>query len=224
MFSNAITDMDGLAQVVDLLEQSDVENLIEDALEKSAGKLSGPPTTVCIFALDPEQSFVRADMSGVSAFTAGAGKIVMFIYPEGEWEDVARYTLAHEYHHSVYTERHFNDHGVFDLSAYLVFEGRADSFAHVVYPDIEGPWVNYLTAEQELVQWEEIQKNLDTKSYRTQARFMFGGGSTPQWTGYTIGYHIVQAYLERHPDVSVDEWTALDPRTLLEESEYAGRP
>ena len=73
-------------------------------------------------------------------------------------------------------------------------------------------------------EWEEMQKYLDTTSYRTQARFMFGGGQTPQWTGYTIGYHIVQAYIDRHPDVSVAEWTALDPHNLLEESGYDGQP
>jgi len=105
---------------------------------------------------------------------------------------------------------------------YLVFEGRADSFARLVYPEMAAPWTEALVPAQEARYWQAMQPYLDTTSVETHRRFMFGGGGyqVPRWTGYTIGFHIVQSYLQGHPDVGVDEWTAMDAHDLLAESGY----
>jgi len=173
---------------------------------------------VCIYAVDPERTFVRDYMGGVMGMTVGSGKIWIQIYPESIWRDWIPYTVAHEYHHSVWTNRYLSQS--FDLVDYLMFEGRADSFAHMVYPDVVAPWTEALTAEQEAAQWQAMQPYLGTLSGMTQRKFMFGGTDVPRWAGYTIGFHIVQDYLKKHPSVSVDKWTALDAHDLLAESGY----
>ncbi len=53
---------------------------------------------------------------------------------------------------------------------------------------------------------------------------MFGLDGTPRWTGYTIGFHIVQSYLQNHPNADVDEWTDKDTHDLLAESGYSPNP
>lgn len=215
-----IEDLDQLSIAIDKLRSSNVENIVEEALRKSAEQLRGPDTTVCIYALNPEETDIREYMSGVKGNTAGSGKIWMFIYPEENWIELTQYTIAHEYHHSVWTDDYYDPSKPFELIEYMVFEGRADSFAHIVYPDVIVPWVTFLTQEQEIEQWEAMQKYLDDTSYEIQARYMFGDGIIPLWTGYGIGYQIVQAYLANHPDETVEDWTALDAHELLEKSGY----
>lgn len=221
-----ISDMDYLTSAVRILRDSNVEQIVEEALQEDAKVLSGPNTTVCIFVAEPQNTLVRDFMHGVSGFTVGSGKIWLQIYPDGAWLDWIPYGVAHEYHHSVWTDRQDSKSITMDLADYLVFEGRADSFAHLVYPDVHAPWTEALTPEQEKRQWKVMQQHLDTRSLATQRMFMFGmfgGNAVPHWTGYTIGFHIVQSYLQKHPHATVDEWTALDAHDLLAQSGYNGK-
>ena len=50
---------------------------------------------------------------------------------------------------------------------------------------------------------------------------MFGDGKDyPRWSGYTIGYRIVQNYLEKNPEINVDAWTNMSSSDILEKSGY----
>ena len=215
-----IMDMSYLSGAVSVLRASNIEQIVEEALQESATVLPGPHTTVCIFVSEPRSTYVRDDMNGVTGLTAGSGKIWLQIYPNDTWRDWIPYAVAHEYHHSVWTDRHFHQIKSSDLVDYLVFEGRADSFARLLSQGLVAPWTEALTTEQERREWRLMQNYLDTPDFAIQRLFMSGGDSTPRWTGYTIGFHIVQSYLRKHPDMSVEEWTAMDAHRLLEESGY----
>jgi uncharacterized protein YjaZ len=163
-------------------------------------------------------------MNGVLGSNVGAGKIWLEIYPNGAWLNWIPYTVAHEYHHRVWLDQHDGQLQTADLLDSMVLEGKADSFARLLYPDRHAPWTEALTPEQELNQWQAMQKYLNARSDATQQKFMFGGlvgnNDVPLWTGYTIGFHIVQSYLQKHPDVTVDEWTMLNAHDLLDQSGY----
>lgn len=51
-------------------------------------------------------------------------------------------------------------------------------------------------------------------------KLMFGGGDFPRWSGYIIGYHIVQDFLKNNTDYSIEEWTKLSATELLNKSGY----
>jgi len=48
--------------------------------------------------------------------------------------------------------------------------------------------------------------------------YAFRGQGTPRKNLYTIGFHIIQIYLERYPYRGVGRWTEMDERELLGES------
>jgi uncharacterized protein YjaZ len=224
VFEAPIRDLDSLTEEARLLRSSGVEEIVEEALHRVSTFLPGPDTTVCIYVLDPHDTFARNYMHGVSGRTVGSGKILIQVSPHDDWRDWVPYSVAHEYHHSVWTSRHFEGYEGQDLVDYLIFEGRADSFARLVYPDLNPPWTDALSIEQEAEVWEVMQDQLDTTNYAIKRRFMFGGGrSVPRWAGYTIGFHIVQAFLRRHPEASVDKWTTMDAHDIYSESGYDGR-
>ncbi|MFO7943823.1 MAG: DUF2268 domain-containing putative Zn-dependent protease [Anaerolineales bacterium] len=223
IFDKPIQNLDALEEIIHQLQKSDIEKVVKAALQKSAQKLEGPDTTVCIIAADPSNWFIQEKMHGVNGWTFGAGKIILQVNPAPGWKNWVPYIIAHEYHHSAWTDRYYQLDDQETLIENLVFEGRADSFAHIIYPHMEVPWVNALSAEEEQVQWEKIQNEGETTNTLVKTRFMVGGDqSTPTWTGYTIGYHIVQSYLDSHPQADIETWTTLPPQDLLEQSGYQG--
>lgn len=223
IFDKPIQDLDALEEIIHQLQKSDIEKVVKAALQKSAQKLEGPDTTVCIIAADPTNWFIQDRMHGVNGWTFGAGKIILQVNPAPGWQKWVPYIIAHEYHHSAWTDRYYQLDDQETLIENLVFEGKADSFAHIIYPTMKVPWVSALSAEEEQVQWEKIQDKSETTSTLVKTRFMVGGDqNTPTWTGYTIGYHIVQSYLDAHPQADIETWTELSPQVLLEQSEYQG--
>jgi uncharacterized protein YjaZ len=220
--ASPITDLSGLAEAVAGLTRAELRQELQAAFETVSALLPGPHTTVCVLAADPQQTLVRDSLHGILGFAAGAGKIWLQITAEGEWREWLAYVFAHEYHHSVWTARHFAPARPFDLIRYLVFEGRADAFARLAYPDRRAPWTDALTPAQEAAVWKAMQPHLQTTSFPVMRSFIFGGNShMPRWAGYTVGFRLVQAFLTRHPDWSVERWTALDGHELLKESGYA---
>lgn len=221
VFDTPIEDLDALEKNIRVLAQSDVEELVRGALERSALALSGPDTTVCIVAADPSNWFIREKMNGVNGWTYGAGKIIIQINPVPGWRSWVPYIVAHEYHHSAWTARFYPFDEPEDLLDRIIFEGKADSFAHIVYPEVGVPWVNALTPAEEQEQWRRIQVRRETTDALIKGQFMVGEDKdTPTWTGYTIGYHIVQSYLRHHPEADIQTWTALPAVELLEQSGY----
>jgi uncharacterized protein YjaZ len=222
---NPIVDLDGLEEEIESLRNSRIEEIVVEALKQSSALLEGPDTTVCIAALDPENSFVKEYMNGVAGRTFGSGKILIQANLQDDWEDRVSYAIAHEYHHSVWTFLYYERNEGNDLLNYLVFEGKADSFARLVYPNIETPWTDALTTEQEAQQWRKMEPQLSITDYGVKQRYIFGDGrSVPLWSGYTIGFHIVQSFLQQNPETTIDEWTGMDANEILTQSGYTGEP
>jgi uncharacterized protein YjaZ len=129
--------------------------------------------------------------------------------------------LAHELDHSV---RFSEGPGPSDdLLEAMISEGIADAFAGQAYPEAEPfPWDDALTPAQERRQWRAVQPVLHAGlSERLHQRWIIAGGAVPHWTGYTIGYHIVRAYLAAHTDSSAAELTLVDAGEIFKGSNYS---
>lgn len=214
-------DIEFLRKAASVLQASSVQSLVRSALEKSGSVLPSAAITACVMAADSSWTYLRA-MNGVGGFTAGAGKIWLTILPEGQWLDWVAYATAHEYHHSVWTARHGKQNPIENMTDYLVFEGRADSFAHFIYPQQHAPWTKALTKQQEKAAWEIVQRNLNSTSPDLLQNLMFGGTEgVSRWAGYTIGFNIVQDFLTTHPDLDVNRWAEIEASELFKQSSYS---
>lgn len=216
-------DIQALRTAAAALRAAAIEPVVRAALQASAAALPGPPVTVCIMAGDSSWSYLR-DMHGVGGFTAGAGKIWLTVLPMGDWRDWVAYCTAHEYHHSAWTALHGRNDPIEDMADYLVFEGRADSFARLIEPQRRPPWIEALTPRQEQAAWAITRRHLRATSPELLLGLMFGGAEgTPKWSGYTLGFRIVQGFLALQPDLNVREWTAVDAGDLLRRSAFDDR-
>jgi len=47
-----------------------------------------------------------------------------------------------------------------------------------------------------------------------------GSEGIPRWTGFTIGFNIVQSYIKNHPDNRIDDLTNMNANEILAASKY----
>jgi len=180
---------------------------------------------------------------GIGARTSGGGdtgeRVDIYFdpnHPNFKIENIFR-TLVHEMHH---VARIRNPDFELTLLECMVNEGLADHFMIEVLNCEITPWSNALTEEQ-------IQKNIirvrakpllriKHESWTTEFSekyfdpWMFGRGGEdpiPHWTGYSIGWKIVENYLNVHPDATASSlvWTHAEiiasstPELLVENDE-----
>lgn len=207
---NPPTNFKRIEKAIEVLETSDVTQTIKDALIESSRYLEGPPTTnVCVLPSD--------ELETSAAYTVGSGKILMlynpYLYKSNE--ELAS-TVAHEYHHSAWTSKYFDPKKSFTLLDYLIFEGKAVAFQKLLYPN-EGDLPVYDEAQSE--NRKIIQQHLHSTNFTYMQTIMFGGDRFPPVFGYSEGYRIVQTFLDKNPNLSVEEWTAIPPEDMYSKRE-----
>lgn len=214
----SIKNLDKLEKQLEIFIESDIVKIAKEALNKCDDVLFSGGTTVYIMPFDPDNIYFP--IGGVEGVTSINGKIIVVVNPMIEdWQALVPYVIAHEYHHSVFMDRY--KESVFTMLEYLLFEGRADSFANIVYPDLETSWTSLLPIIREKEMWDKIEENLNSVDYKYQREIMFGGiKGIPRNCGYRIGYTIMQEFIKNNPDVSVEEWTNMDAREIFKKSGY----
>ncbi|WP_289134693.1 DUF2268 domain-containing putative Zn-dependent protease [uncultured Brevibacillus sp.] len=61
-----------------------------------------------------------------------------------------------------------------------------------------------------------IEQHLHSTNYPLVQRIMFGGDELPLSFGYSEGYQMVQAFINSHPSLSVEQWTAATPAEIYQ--------
>ena len=202
-------DLKKVKDDITILRASEPEKTTLQALNKSADALPGEDTTVCLLPSG------NLDYGGV---TVGAGKVSVFYFPYFD-KDRLKQTVAHEYHHSTWTEK-FSQNYEWDLLGNIIFEGKAEYFTSLLYGE---PVVKsyHMDDEQEKKLWNQVKDSLDTTEHEQVNTVLYGDGTEfPYSFGYITGYHIVRDYAENHPETTIEEWTKLSPEVLYEESGY----
>lgn len=100
-----------------------------------------------------------------------------------------------------------------------VFNARAAYLARQIYPGASFSWDDALTPEQEAALWARMQNYLATTSEgsdggRSIQRFLYGSPNAeqyPMYGGLAIGERIVQSYLARNPDITLEALFELEP-------------
>jgi uncharacterized protein YjaZ len=132
-------------------------------------------------------------------------------------------TILHELHHSA---RIVDGPGYGSaLLEAMVSEGLADAFAQQALNTPRPPWEHAFGPDRERQLWHRAENSLSVLDFPdVHARWFFGSGDLPRWTGYTIGDHIVRDYLKRHPKVQPGQLVHADAWRILHCSGYPTQP
>ena len=222
-----ITDLDGLNTEITVLSNSGVERIVKEALLKVSKVLPGPNTTVYLQVIDPSyKKIIPPNASkildmGMRADTYGTGRILISIDPTSKnWKNMLPRVVAHEYHHSVWVSRNFETIE-FSLLDCLILEGRAESFADLLYPNIKAPWPDLLDREKEHRVWQHMKQVLHSTDEQLILKMFIGDKEIPFLSVYSMGYRIMQEFFKNNPEVSLMEWTDMEPNEILSKSKYA---
>ena len=189
-------------------DRSKFETIAQQAFDKVAGELPQERLTLCVDFTRPDDSFARDQMRGVTALTAGSGRIIVKLHPGSDWATLLPYVLAHELHHSYWAKHHFDPKAAFTLGDYLVFEGRADNFAKHAFGQHPAPWIDALTDDQYQSALKAFAPMYADSSPQVLMGSMFGNPAAgiPQWAGYTVGYRLVAEKIGRD---KLSDWPAI---------------
>lgn len=186
--------------------KDELNEIIQESLLKSVELLpSEGDVTVCLFP--------SSDLS-IPMYTAGAGKIII-PYNRHVTDDFLKTAIAHEYHHSVWAEKHIKN--MTTVLDNMVFEGKAVMFEKLVYPEIDSM---HIDEEYNKTYWDLVRPDLDRVDFTRSFEVILGGEDLPRNYGYSEGYKMVKAYLDENPDLTPAQWTAASTEEIIEKGEY----
>jgi hypothetical protein len=190
-------------------DRAEAVRLATDAWRKANAALPQGSLRVCIDLAHPADDFTRSLMGGISAVTAGRGRIILRVHPDADWKSVLPYVLAHEMHHSYWLHNDFDAKAPFTLADYLVFEGRADYFAGTLFTH-RAPWTTALDSDAYASTWLAMSKELSTTEWEKLQAFMFGSreSAIPMWAGYSVGYRLVSERMAQEPRLDLKAMTS----------------
>ncbi|MGD6962462.1 DUF2268 domain-containing protein [Fictibacillus phosphorivorans] len=158
-------------------------------------------------------------MQGVTGWTLSENAILIQIDPSFS-ENALKYTIAHEYHHTKNFESTTDLN--FTLIDKFIFEGKADNFATIIYPHHKTAWTEPLSEidlNHVLTQLSADSSSLDPYLYQEY----FEGNpvkNIPKWSNYKVGYAMTKSFIENHSQLSIEEWTKLGTKEIIQKSNY----
>ncbi len=105
-------------------------------------------------------------------------------------------TIAHEMHHAMRMQTIGYGETLLDG---IISEGLADHFDEEIYGKrIPGIWTAALSSEDIHLYLKKAKSMFNSTEYN-HAEWFFGTDKIPKWTGYSLGYYIIDKYLKLNP-------------------------
>lgn len=205
-----------------------IEKIISSTLVECRKYLKNDSITICV------QPYVNVGgytdtivkiMNGITGFTTGSKTILINIDPTvTSWSNMLGDAIAHEYNHTYVIKMQFVPGKGRNILGSLIMEGKADSYAHFIYPSIIPIWDTILSEKEKINLWKRLKPELNNTDLNMYRKVMFGDREDltnyPIWGGYCLGYSIVQSALKNNPSLTPEEWSNLSPEKILEMSDY----
>jgi len=106
-------------------------------------------------------------------------------------------TLAHELHHAL---RSKTINSFQNLLGALISEGLADHFEMEINNNLPNLWDKTLN-EEDLEKFKKLaEEQYFNENYSYSDWFYGSSKDIPRWTGYSLGFYLVEKYLKNHPN------------------------
>ncbi len=179
--------------------------VILDVIDRSvrrAEELLGP--LEILLAVEPERvPRFCSEQLPIVGYTPNANNVLIRIAPEHarvedpQWQALLSATTAHELHHGC----RWKDPGYGKtIGERLITEGLAQCFESEIVPGFVAPYSQNLTQDQLSTLSEKAAKICDVEDREISNRLFYGQEGNPEfprWGGYSLGYAIVKAWLEK---------------------------
>ena len=193
------------------------KNLIEAKAREAVGLVNAKMLTENITIRIRVSSTNVIPEIGIGGYNPNPNEIILSIDPnfsdiEQSLRNELGPTIAHEMHHA--KRRRTVGYGSSLLQA-MITEGMADSFSMEVYKINPPIWSTVLTAS-ELENWIQTARVNWNETPYNHNEWFFGISEIPRWTGYAIGFKLVQDYLIRNPSIEPSDIVNEPASSLVE--------
>ena len=160
------------------------------------------------------------EIGGIGGFTPNENLIFISLNPQHldfkkALKDELSFILAHELHHTIRWQKQVEGDTLLEA---MIFEGLADHFAQEVTGRSKpSPWSYALTSEQKKAFLKKASEMWNEPTYDNDLWF-FGSKPNiiPRWTGYTLGYDLVFAYLQVNHGSSASKLVSIDASLFIQ--------
>lgn len=159
------------------------------------------------------------EIGGIGGFSPNANLIFISLNPRhSDFKRAVKeelpFTLAHELHHTIRWQKQVEGDTLLEA---MIFEGLADHFAQeVTGRNVPSLYSCALTPEQKKIFLSKASEEWKQPTYDNDLWF-FGSKPNviPRWTGYTLGYDLVGAYLQANPGTSASKLASADASLFI---------
>ncbi len=145
-----------------------------------------------IYVFPTFDRFVIKNMGGCAGVSPTKNTIFMAVGENYERQMLGN-TEVHELAHVI---SDYYLQGNYTLAEGFVFEGLAEHFREAMIGGERARWTKAISRKDAKSILKKLEDKLDSRDSELWQEVFFGGGSYPRWSGYSIGYYIVQDYLK----------------------------
>ncbi len=194
-----------------------IVNKIKNLLEKTHLYLN---KRLWVYLFPTNSTFVKEELNGVTGFCPWKNLIYIYVHPECNLNDLEK-VIIHELAHSV--SKYYKSLDM-SIGEGLIFEGLAENFVEAIEGEEDKNLSQVITEKKAKEIFFEIKKILKEKDFKHYSEVFYGTGKYPNWTGYSIGYYLIEQYIkQKFKDKKEINWRELlrnNPNKILSEINF----
>ena len=195
------------------INQQEIKSVIKDTLEICRPVINH---SIRIFVFPTVNKFTKQKMGGVAGFTPWKNTIIINLYQTENIKQRLKETLGHELAHAL--ALNFNERST--LQDDLVFEGVAEHFRECFIGGGKAEWVNSISKEKAKTILLGIKQELSNRNDILYKELFFGSNRYPLWSGYAVGYYLVESYLEKLNKKDWKEIIKTQPSKIMKRNSF----
>ena len=79
-------------------------------------------------------------------------------------------------------------------------------------------WVTTISKKESFEILKDIKGLLDKNDFKNYNEIFYGSGKYPLWAGYSIGYNLIEIYLENNPNLNWNKLLRENPQKIIKET------
>lgn len=182
-----------------ITQLKEAQEIVEKAIENTS-RAFGVETDPKIALGYTHDNFTIDTLGGVSGETFNQRKIdITFNSEPTTWKDNLRRTLAHEYAHTQFFQKHPRQRDD-PLWKVILGEAQSTNLAEKCYPKAEPPTIKAVNNEKLKEYWPNVRERMsDEMGWNNEIFFSdFYNYDIPMYYGYSLAFQIGQKLLEKH--------------------------
>lgn len=171
--------------------------------------------TLFIAGMSDKNSFVMQELNGVCGYTFGNATLI-YLNESATFERMLLTTLVHELSHTARFPHYGEKITFLDR---LIFEGLADTYVKERLHHLPLPiWTTTATQAEILGNLPRLKEFWLDPAQQDADDWFFGDKERgiPHWLGYATGFHLVQKFREKNPDIPWPELITIKSEEFLQ--------